>query len=243
MRAVVLLVLAAAVLVVAVLMVRGLLVLVSIEPRAAYWREQADLPGDVVYVALGDSLSQGIGSSSPEESFVAALADDLAVTTGEQVRVVNLSVTGATTEELVDSQLPAFTDLLAELADEGVPVGLVTLCIGSNDVGDVPAEQYRQQLGVVLDALPAGSYVTDVPDFNGGPDLDGAAELARVAREEVTARDDLVLVPLEDYTAELSVTEYAGDFFHPSDSGYDRYVAAFRSVMTERSDTTARGER
>lgn len=214
-----------------VLLGRALLVVLSIGPRADYWQEQAQEPGDVAYVALGDSLTQGIGSSSPDAAFVSVLADDLAERTGKEVRVVNLSVTGATTEELVEDQLPELEQVLVDLESDGVELGLVTLAIGSNDVGDVTVQEYREDLTVALDALPDGSYVADVPDFNGGPSLQDAAELSRVVREEVAAREDLVLVPLEEYTAELSLTEYAADYFHPSDSGYERYVAAFRSVI------------
>lgn len=221
--------------VVAVLAVRALLVVGSIDPRADYWEQRAQQPGDVAYLALGDSLSQGIGSSSPDTSFVSVLAGDLAERTGERVRVVNLSVTGATTAELVRDQLPRFVDLLAELEADGVPVGLVTVCIGANDAGSTSPEEYRRELGTVLDALPAGSYVTDVPDFNGGPRQEPAAELAAVAREEVAARPGLVLVPLEAATGEQSTDEYAADFFHPSDLGYRRYVEVFRTTIEESS--------
>jgi len=218
-----------------VLLGRGLLVLASIGPRAEYWQERAEQPGEVVQVALGDSLSQGIGSSSPQTSFVAVLAEDLQERTGAEVRVVNLSVTGATTEELVAEQLPAFRGLLGELAAEGTPLGLVTLAVGANDVGDVTPEQYRADLVTVLDALLPGSLVADVPDFGGGEDRARAAALAQVVREEVAERPDLVPVALEQATAGQGLEEYAGDFFHPSDEGYARYVEAFRAAV-EASD-------
>lgn len=219
------------VVVAAVLAARALAVVQSIGPRAEYWQERAEQPGEVVQIALGDSLSQGIGSSSPDTSFVAVLADDLAGRTGEPVRVVNLSVTGATTDELVDEQLPQLDALLDELAADGTPVGLVTVCIGANDAGSTDPEDYRRELGTVLDALPPGSLVTDVPDFNGGPRRPAAAALAEVAREEVAARPHLVLVPLEAATGDQSTSEYAADFFHPSDAGYERYVDVFRATI------------
>ena len=133
-------------LVVAVLVGRGLVVVSSIQPRDTYWQERSQEPGDLVHVALGDSLTQGIGSSGPDTSYVSVLADDLAERTGSDVRVVNLSVTGATTAVLVSDQLPALEDLLAQLAADGTPVGLVTLCIGANDVGSTTPAQYRRQL-------------------------------------------------------------------------------------------------
>lgn len=218
-------------LVVLVLAVRGLLVVASIGPRAGYWDERAAQPGDVVQVALGDSLSQGIGSSGPDTSFVGVLADDLAARTGQDVRVVNLSVTGAETGELVADQLPRFEDLLTALAEDGTPLALVTLCIGANDVGNTSPGQFRADLVTVLDALPPGSLVSDLPDFGGGPERAMAMELSAVVREEVAARPDLVLVDLEDATTGQGLEEYAADFFHPSDVGYQRYVAAFRDAV------------
>lgn len=212
---------------------RAALVFLSIEPRAEYWQEQARLPGEVTYVALGDSLSQGIGSSSPETSFVSVLGDDLAADTDEQVRVVNLSVTGATVEELLADQLPAFETLLADLAASGEEPALVTLVIGANDAGDTTPEAFRNDLEVVLDAMPAGTLVGDVPDFNGGDRQQPAAGLAEVIREEVTERDDLVLVPVEAGTGGQSLDEYAADFFHPSDLGYERYIDVFRASIDE----------
>lgn len=222
-------------LVVLVLGGRALLVVASIGPRAEYWQDRAEQPGDVVLVALGDSLSQGIGSSSPETSFVSVLADDLADRTGGTVRVVNLSVTGAEADELAEDQLPRFRELLDELAAEGTPLGLVTLCIGANDVGDTGPEQFREELAPVLDALPPGSLVADVPDFNGGEERARAAALAEVVREEVAARPQLVQVQLEAATGDQDLSDYAGDFFHPSDEGYARYVRAFRAAV-EASD-------
>lgn len=219
------------VLVVGVLVGRALLVLASIGPRAEYWEQQAERPGDVTYVALGDSLSQGIGSSSPQTSFVGVLADDLRGRIKGRLRVVNLSVTGATAQELVDDQLPAFEDLLAALQAEGRGPALVTLVIGANDSGSTPPEEFRGHVETILDTLPAGSYVGDVPDFNGGPRLESAAALSEVVREEVSERPELVLVPLEAATGDLTVREYAGDFFHPSDRGYLRYVIAFRAAI------------
>ena len=52
-----------------------------------------------------------------------------------------------------------------------------------------------------------------------------------MVREEVAARPDLVPVALERATAGQSLAEYAGDFFHPSDTGYERYVRAFTEQL------------
>lgn len=221
------------VVVVLVLAGRALLVLADVAPRAEHWQDLAEQRGDTVYVALGDSLSQGIGSSSPDTSFVGALADDLRERSDEEVRVVNLSVTGAEARELVEDQLPELDRLLQDLAADGLEPALVTLLIGANDAGRTEPEVFREQLRTILDAVPEGTYVGDVPDFNGGPRQEAAAALAAVVREEVARREGLVLVQVEAATADQGRRDYAADWFHPSDQGYRHYIDVFRTAVLE----------
>lgn len=51
--------------------------------------------GTLTYVALGDSAGVGVGVDDPAQGYVGVIAKRLAETTGQTVRVVNLSVTGA----------------------------------------------------------------------------------------------------------------------------------------------------
>ena len=53
-------------------------------------------PGDLVYVALGDSAAQGIGASTSDNGYVGLVADRLRERTGNPVLGVNLSRSGAT---------------------------------------------------------------------------------------------------------------------------------------------------
>lgn len=63
----------------------------SVEARAEYWSVPRGEPGELLYVALGDSAAQGIGASSPETGYVGVLAARLRASTGRSVEVVNLS--------------------------------------------------------------------------------------------------------------------------------------------------------
>ena len=45
------------------------------DDHAAYWRRRRRSPGDVLLVALGDSLAQGLGALHPERSWAGRLAD------------------------------------------------------------------------------------------------------------------------------------------------------------------------
>lgn len=93
------------------------------------------LPGGSggVYVALGDSFAAGDGASDPATaSYVARIGAALRDRYGEALEVRNLAVGGATTQSLIDSQLP---DAIAALT--AGDVRLVTITIGGNDLNEL----------------------------------------------------------------------------------------------------------
>ncbi|MDQ3151126.1 MAG: SGNH/GDSL hydrolase family protein, partial [Actinomycetota bacterium] len=57
----------------------------NVAPYRRYWLRRAEEPGELRYVALGDSLTQGIGASRPERGYVGLIADALAQRTGRTV--------------------------------------------------------------------------------------------------------------------------------------------------------------
>ena len=197
------------------------------EDHAAYWRRRRRSPGAFLLVALGDSLAQGQGALHPEHSWAGRLADHLEHERGVTVRVVNLGVGGATTAEVLHEQLP---QVPAEALRSGAPA-LVALCTGTNDATSTPPEDYRRDLDALCRALPAGSLVSDVPDFQRGPDRPAGAHLAAVAREVVAAHPGLRLVRLEDATRGLRPWELGPDLAHPSGLGYRRFGRAFTAAV------------
>ena len=210
----------------AVLGYRGLRVLWSIDDYAAYWDRRAEADGELLYVALGTSLAQGLGAELPQRGYVGLLADDLDAVTGQSVAVVNLSASGAEASDVVADQLPA----LEALMDAGADPALVTLDVGANDVGRTSAQDFARELEQILDALPAGTLVADVPDFGGGPSRSQARRLSAVLRGCVADHGRLVQVDLEEATAGMGWGAWGGDWFHPSDAGYRIYRDAFRDA-------------
>lgn len=196
----------------------------SMSVHREHWRYRADLPGELRYVALGDSLAQGIGASSPERGFVGLLAARLAACSGRTVRVVNLSVTGL---RLDDLRLDGGADLAA--AD------LVTVVIGTNDAGRTPPDRFRARFRELCSALPPGALVADLPDVQAGPRRRAAAQLSAVARSVLAEHPTLVPVALEAATSHLRIADYCPDLFHPSDAGYRRYAAAFERAGRARN--------
>lgn len=190
-----------------------------------YWAERAERQGELCYVALGDSLAQGVGASDPELGYVGLVARDLAARTGRRVRVVNLSVTGVRLAGVVGGQLPMLADLSPDL---------VTVAVGANDAGRTAPDAFGEQFARLCRALPDGALVADIPDFQSGPRRGAAAALSAIARSVVAARPMLTLVPLEAATAHLRLRDYSADLFHPSDAGYRRYANAFIGALRVR---------
>lgn len=61
-------------------------------------------------MALGDSAAQGVGVDDPADGYVSLVGRHLAEITGRNVRIVNLSVSGATVKTLLtDHRMPPAT--------------------------------------------------------------------------------------------------------------------------------------
>jgi acyl-CoA thioesterase-1 len=202
------------------IVVRALHVRLSVAPRARYWRTRA-LAGDFRLV----------GSSRPTTSWLGRFTTHLEASTGRTVRIDNRAVYGARIADVIARQLPLPVD-----AD------LVTLCIGANDAGRTPPDQFRAELRLVCGHLPAGSIVGDVPEFQWGPRVEAAAQLSAIVREVVAEFPELVLAEVEAHTIGTKIlTELAGDFFHPGDAGYRRIASAFIDVSFRPTIMLTRG--
>ncbi len=59
-----------------------------------------------LWVVLGDSTAQGLGAPSPDGGYVGQVLAELRRTTGLPWRVLNLSVSGSLTRDVIGAQLP-----------------------------------------------------------------------------------------------------------------------------------------
>src|SRR6476469_1871327 len=132
-------------------------------PYAVWWESHnrvAAAGAGPLWVALGDSMTQGIGASAPDRGWVGQLSERL-VARGWDHRLVNLGVNGARVEDVLDRQLPT----LEALAADGGPAALVTVVIGSNDI---VVRRHRRGLaerfGRMLDLLPEHTVVANLPN-------------------------------------------------------------------------------
>jgi lysophospholipase L1-like esterase len=174
--------------------------------RVAAWRRRADEPGELLYVALGDSAALGVGTADLDASYIGLIAHRLQRLAHQPVRVVNLGRYGARTDDVLDRQLDALAD--AERT-WGRPADLVTHAI----VADVPCFHFGQR---EWDARRISRTITDAVR---------AAGLALAPLHRVT----------EFRRGWGSFPDFGWDQFHPSRRGYRVWESAFAGAVSRRA--------
>jgi acyl-CoA thioesterase I len=188
----------------------------------------AEAQEKIRYVALGDSYTIGEGAS-PNESWPALLTRHLKAEGVDVDLVANPSVTGWTTQQLIDNELPIFRKSNPNFA---------TLLIGVNDwVKGVDAENFRKNFAFILDEmlkpLPNKSrlLVVTIPDFGVTPTgpkyargrniSDGIASFNKIIVEE-SAKHSLRVVDLYPLSKQMGEDRslVADDGLHPSAKAY-----------------------
>ncbi|HEY0258967.1 MAG TPA: SGNH/GDSL hydrolase family protein [Lacisediminihabitans sp.] len=196
--------------------------------NAKWWHNERDKPGELLYVAVGDSAAQGVGASKPGRSYVGLIAEHLRKRTGRTVRVVNLSVSGARIREALALQLPALRRLIPDV---------LTVAIGANDIASFDKHRFERELEELYSALPPGAVVADVPSFYVGVAERNAVVAGSIVRRLAT-KYGFPVAPLHATTRRQGVARYAlnqaaADFFHPNDRGYRVWASAFLPVLDD----------
>jgi lysophospholipase L1-like esterase len=170
-----------------------------------------------LWVALGDSMTVGIGASTHRRGWVGQLA-----ARKPGWRVVNLGISGGRVRDVLDRQLPALEGL-------GAVPDLVTLLVGNNDLMN---PRYRPTLPAdhveLLERLPAGTVVGNQPGTY-------AAALAFNAQiDEAVATGTARLAELRDPRTRHWKGKLAADHFHPNDRGYAGIADIFAEALRAR---------
>lgn len=188
-------------------------------------------PTGIRYVAIGDSYSIGEGAS-PNESWPAVLTRDLNAK-GIQIELVaNPSVTGWTTQNAIDRELPVFIKAKPTFA---------TLQIGVNDwVQGVDEKTFRERFCFLadrmLEILPNKKrlLVVTIPDFGVTPTgarysrgrniSEGIAAFNKIVSEESNKRG-LKVVDVFPLSEEMGTDRslIAEDGLHPSAEEYAKW--------------------
>lgn len=189
------------------------------------------------YVALGDSYTIGTGTRDAAERWPDQLVARLA--TGGLELVANLGVNGFTSRDVINVELPKLAPLQPEF---------VTLLIGVNDVVQgVPEASYAQNVGVILDELPASLAVNRIvvvatPDYTVTPQGaaygDPALQAAAIRRNneilrELSAARGIAFVDIHDLSlrAAADPSLVAGDGLHPSGAQYALWVDRIAPIV------------
>jgi lysophospholipase L1-like esterase len=206
--------------------------------------------GPLTYVSLGDSLAIGVGASDPREHGYAPIyREELARSTDREVRLVQLGVSGETSETFIGEYPDGDSSQLARALGtlEENPGARVTLSLGGNDLlrtADLPDPgreaallRYRRNLDYILGELGGASEpapeITVLALYNPAPGSFTDRWVGRLndhIRE--TAAEHGVRVAAGDRAFRGHEDEYAHHArypwdIHPTDSGYRALARAF----------------
>jgi acyl-CoA thioesterase I len=196
---------------------------------ARHWQAHNDrvlASGGPLWVVLGDSTAQGLGASSPERGYVGQVLAELRRLTGLPWRVLNLSVSGALTRDVLGAQLP----LMPADAD------LVTCGIGVNDILYTSPAKLFADLRALIAAVPDRTVLLDLPLPAGCWGLLGRASVPYVTRinrtiHQAAAARDLPVAKVSAHFQPPWPGKFASDCFHPSQDGYRDWARALLSAL------------
>lgn len=197
----------------------------QVQPYARDWRDrntEALAGAGPLWVAMGDSMTLGIGASDPQHGWVGQLAARM-----PGWRVLNLSINGGRVRDVLDRQLPMLESL------DPAP-SLVTVLIGSNDMMNPRLRRSLDaDLPELLRRLPAQTVVGNQPGTH------PAALRLNAMIDRAVADHRLVLAELRDPRTRSWRNKLAADRFHPNDRGY----TGIREVFGEAVDHVVSGGR
>lgn len=206
-------------------------VLAETGPYAQAWqRHNGAALGEAgpLWLALGDSMTLGLGASAYDNGWVGQLSRVL-TRDGKPYRVVNLAFSGARAADVLDRQLPALAALPGPndpATGRPGPPDLVTVLIGANDM---LRRRYRDALPAtmtaLLAALPAGTVVAGLPQPR--PPAPAVNALIRHA----AAERGLVMADMRRSGPASWRGRLASDHFHPNDLGYSGIAAGFAATI------------
>jgi lysophospholipase L1-like esterase len=171
-----------------------------------------------LWVALGDSTAQGIGTSTREHSYVLVVLKALREQRDPTWRGVNLSRSGARVRDVIKEQLPRLEQLNPDL---------VSCAAGANDLVPTPQRRLERDVRDLATRLPAGTLLANLPQ--GLAPRRAMRINALIA--ELVAEHDLVLVDLWSHTGPPWEGKFSHDHFHPNDAGYVGWAEAFLEAL------------
>lgn len=185
-----------------------------------YWTQKRLDEGQIVYVALGDSTAVGVGASSPKNSYIGIIAQNIQTTTEKSVKIVNLAQPGKHIKDVIENQVPQLSQYHPDL---------VTISVGANDINsNEDIATINQNIDALIEVLPSGSYFAEIPSFI-DPQKNSKIMKINQHLNEVAGGTGVHVVPMYQATEKVkndfSYLDF--DFFHPNDRGYKLWADTF----------------
>ena len=179
--------------------------------------------GVIRLLALGDSVTQGLGTKDPATGSFPALVAEKWRSAGCKVELKNPAVTRYLASDVIDKELP----LIATFKPT-----LITFQIGANDVANnVPVETYRANVQKILEAaLKSGARVLVLPQNewfrspegpNYGKNLTTrCAAFDKVLIDETRAKGAELIDLRHLYRQQAEKKMWSDDNIHPTGDAY-----------------------
>lgn len=194
----------------------------------------APLDRAVRYLALGDSLSQGVGAADEQVGAFPALLAERWRGEGCEVELQNAGISGYTAEQVLTDEVPQI--------DSFAPT-LITFQAGGNDiVNGVTIEDYRKNVKSVLDAATASGARVIVLAQNEwfrspqgvtyGEDLAAQREAfdsVLIEEANATSAEFVDMRPL--YTKQADENQWVEDGIHPTPKAYEAWAAELSGAV------------
>lgn len=189
------------------------------------------------YVAVGDSLTQGVGDTTNQGGFVPLVAQSLSNDYGYQVETKNYGVSGNTSQQIL-KRMTEQEDIAQSLAT----ADLMTLTVGGNDLRKVildnitnlkiatfqkPSEEYSKRLFQIIKLARKDNpnlpiYVLGIynPFYVNFPELTAMQTIVdnwnQTTQETIKGMDNVYFVPINDLLykgidGEQGVTQPSGE--------------------------------
>jgi lysophospholipase L1-like esterase len=189
----------------------------------------APLPAVSTLVLLGDSITVGMGASTPEHAYAFRLAEALAA----RQRVVGYARGAWTVAGRGGFARPAFARGARSLSPDAVVIAL-----GTNDYNlGVPLARFESAYRAILVLFDGVASVVCVTPFRRA-DADEATPnaaglLPRDYREAVRAACEAKGRPVLDGFAALPSEAFLADGLHPNDAGHERIAEWLEEGLRE----------
>ena len=194
----------------------------------------APTDGAVRYLALGDSLSQGVGAPDEQTGAFPALLAERWRGEGCEVELQNAGISGYTAEQVLTDEVPQI--------EEFEPT-LITFQAGANDiVNAVTVEDYRTNVKAVLEeatgsgarviVLAQNEWFRSPEGQTYGEDLAAQREAfdsALIEEANAAGAEFVDMRPL--YAQQADENQWVEDGIHPTPEAYEAWAAELSSAV------------